>query len=130
MSLVTIGILPRDHELAGFDDSDLVICIGYDFVEYDPRSWNPRGDRRVVHVDALPAEISAHYLPEVEVIGEIRESLQALGQRVRTTRTPVGSAPSPAAIKRRLESALAEHGVGLPSPQRDLAASSLILVTD
>src|SRR6059036_3279855 len=42
MSLVTIGILPRDHELKGFDDSDLVICIGYDFVEYDPRSWNPR----------------------------------------------------------------------------------------
>src|SRR5207247_1916786 len=106
MSLVTIGILPRDHELAGFDDSDLVICIGYDFVEYDPRSWNPQGDRRVVHVDALSAEISAHYLPEVEVIGEIRESLQALGQRLRTTRTPVRSAPSPAAIKRRLESEL------------------------
>src|SRR5437773_163252 len=63
MSLVTIGILPRDHEIAGFDDSDLVICLGYDFVEYDPRSWNPRGDRRIVHVDALPAEISAHYLP-------------------------------------------------------------------
>src|SRR5947209_5926437 len=79
MSLVTIGILPRDHELAGFDDSDLVICIGYDFVEYDPRSWNPQGNRRVVHVDALSAEISAHYLPEVEVIGVIRESLQALG---------------------------------------------------
>jgi len=120
MSLVTIGILPRDHELAGFDASDLVICIGYDFVEYDPRSWNPRGDRRVVHVDALPAEISAHYLPEVEVIGEIRESLQALGQRLRTTRTPVRSAPSPAAIKRRLESELGEHGERLLNPQRVL----------
>src|SRR2546425_610776 len=66
MSLLTIGILPRDYELAGFDDSDLVICIGYDFVEYDPRTWNPRGDRPIVHIDALPAEISAHYLPEVE----------------------------------------------------------------
>src|SRR5213593_4027562 len=108
MSLVTIGTLPRDHELAGFDDSDLVICLGYDFVEYDPRSWNPRGDRRIVHVDALPAEISAHYLPEVEVIGEIRESLQALGQRVRRPRTTGRLAPSPAAIKKRLESELGE----------------------
>src|SRR3989454_5874905 len=37
MSLLTIGILPRDHELAGLNDSDLLICVGYDFVEYDPR---------------------------------------------------------------------------------------------
>src|SRR5256712_3120286 len=120
MSLLTIGILPRDHELAGLNDSDLLICVGYDFVEYDPRSWNPRGDRRIIHVDALPAEISAHYLPEVEVIGEIRESLQALAQRVRTTRTPVRSAQSPAAIKKRLESELGEHGERLLNPQRVL----------
>jgi len=120
MSLLTIGILPRDHEIAGFEDSDLVVCIGYDFVEYDPRSWNPRGDRRIVHVDALPAEISAHYLPEVEVIGEIRESLQALGQRVRTARTSLRSVPSSTAIKKRLESELGEHGEELLNPQRVL----------
>ena len=120
MSLLTIGILPRDHEIAGFEDSDLVVCIGYDFVEYDPRSWNPRGDRRIVHVDALPAEISAHYLPEVEVIGEIRESLQALGQRVRTARTSLRSVPSSTAIKKTLESELGEHGEELLNPQRVL----------
>ena len=120
MSLLTIGILPRDHEIAGFDDSDLVVCIGYDFVEYDPRSWNPRGDRRIVHVDALPAEISAHYLPAVEVIGEIRESLQALGQRVRTARTSLRSVPFSTAIKKTLESELGEHGEELLNPQRVL----------
>src|SRR5436309_4943528 len=120
MSLLTIGILPRDHEIAGFEDSDLVVCIGYDFVEYDPRSWNPRGDRRIVHVDALPAEISAHYLPEVEVIGEIRESLQALGQRVRTARASLRSVPFSTAIKKTLESELGEHGEELLNPQRVL----------
>jgi len=120
MSLLTIGILPRDHEFAGFDDSDLVICIGYDFVEYDPRSWNPRGDRRIVHVDALPAEISAHYIPEVEVIGEIRESLQALGQRIKRTRASGRLVSSPDAIKKTLESELGEHGERLLNPQRIL----------
>ena len=120
MSLLTIGILPRDHEIAGFEDSDLVVCIGYDFVEYDPRSWNPRGDRRIVHVDGLPAEISAHYLPEVEVIGDIRESLQALGQRVGTARTSLRSVPSSTAIKKTLESELGEHGEELLNPQRVL----------
>jgi len=120
MSLLTIGILPRDYELAGFDDSDLVICIGYDFVEYDPRSWNPRRDRRIVHVDALPAEISAHYLPEVEVIGEIRESLQALGQRIRKGRTSGRSVSSSETIQKTLESEIGDHGERLLNPRRIL----------
>ncbi len=120
MSLLTIGILPRDHELAGFDDSDLVICMGYDFVEYDPRTWNPRGDRRIVHVDALPAEISAQYLPEVEVIGAIRESLNALAQRVRKAGQSARSNSTREAIVKALESELGEHTKNLLNPQRIL----------
>ncbi|HEX9566544.1 MAG TPA: acetolactate synthase large subunit [Thermoplasmata archaeon] len=120
MSLLTIGILPRDHELAGLDDSDLVICVGYDFVEYDPRSWNARGDRRIIHVDALPAEISAQYLPEVEVIGEIRESLQTLGQRIASGRTSGRSLPSRDGIMKTLESELGEHSGMVLNPQRIL----------
>ena len=120
MSLLTIGILPRDHELAGLNDSDLLICVGYDFVEYDPRSWNPRGDRRIIHVDALPAEISANYLPEVEVIGEIRESLQALAQRIRKTRPPARLGPTHDAILKALESELGAHSENLLNPRRVL----------
>jgi acetolactate synthase-1/2/3 large subunit len=136
MSLLTIGILPRDYELAGFEDSDLVICIGYDFVEYDPRTWNSRGDRRIVHIDALPAEISAHYLPEVEVIGEIRESVQALGQRVRKTRTSSRSVPSSETIRKTLESQLGVHGEKLLNPRRilwslrDLLEPDDLLISD
>ena len=121
MSLLTIGILPHDHELAGLDDSDLVICVGYDFVEYDPRSWNARGDRRIIHVDALPAEISAQYLPEVEVIGEIRESLQTLRQRIARERTSGRrSLPSRDGIMKTLESELGEHSGKVLNPQRTL----------
>ena len=120
MSLLTIGILPRDHELAGLNDSDLLICVGYDFVEYDPRSWNPRGDRRIIHVDALPAEISANYLPEVEVIGEIRESLQALAQRIRKTRQSARLEPTHDAILKALESELGPHSENLLNPRRVL----------
>ncbi len=130
MSLLTVGILRRDHELAGFDGTDLVICVGYDFVEYDPRSWNPRADRRIVHVDALPAEISAHYIPEVEVIGEIRESLQALGQRVRSTPPSVRVDPSREGIMRTLESELGEHAENLSNPQRVIWEMREILEPD
>ncbi len=107
MSLLTIGVLPHDYELAGLDESDLVICVGYDFVEYDPRTWNPRGDRRIVHIDSLPAEISAHYVPDVEVVGEIREALRVLRERVRKPRDAEGATRLRESILKRLASELA-----------------------
>jgi len=117
VSLLTIGVLPRDYELAGIDRSDLVICVGYDFVEYDPRSWNSRGDRRIVHIDALPAEISAAYVPDVEVAGEIGESLRDLRGRVQRRRGTDWPGQMQQEILKKLESELGEHG-DLVKPQR------------
>lgn len=118
MSLLTIGILPQDYELAGLDASDLVICVGYDFVEYDPLSWNPQGDRRIIHVDSLPAETSAHYVPEVEVAGEIRESLKFLRERVRKPRVPELVRRTREKILKKLESELASRAKNVLTPQR------------
>src|SRR5881397_2225833 len=118
MNLVTVGVLPRDYELAGLDESDLVIAIGFDFVEYDPRSWNPRGDRRIVHIDSLPAEISLHYVPEVEVVGEIRESLRVLHERVHRPLESASTVRSRERIQKRLESELGERSKGAMKPQR------------
>lgn len=120
MNLLTIGVLPRDYELAGLDDSDLVICVGYDFVEYDPRSWNPHGDRRILHIDTLPAEISAHYVPAVEVTGEIRESLQVLREQVQRPRAAGDVRRIRETILAKLESELANHERNLLKPQRIL----------
>ncbi len=136
MNLLTVGVLPRDYELAGLDESDLVICIGFDFVEYDPRSWNPRGDRRIVHIDSLPAEISVHYVPEVEVVGEIRTSLHLLREQVRKPREPAWAARSRERVRKRLESELGERSKGVPKPQRilwelrDLLEPDDLLISD
>ena len=118
VSLLTIGVLPRDYELAGLDESDLVVCIGYDFVEYDPRTWNPRGDRRIVHIDSLPAEISAHYVPDVEVVGEIREALRVLRERVRRPRDAEGASGARDRVLKKLASELAVRSTKRMKPQR------------
>jgi len=136
MNLLTVGVLPHDYELAGLDESDLVMCIGFDFVEYDPRSWNPRGDRRIVHIDSLPAEISVHYVPEVEVVGEIRTSLHLLREQVRKPREPAWAARSRERVRKRLESELGERSKGVPKPQRilwelrDLLEPDDLLISD
>src|SRR5436190_9067951 len=78
LSLMSVGLQARDHVLSGFDRADLVICVGYDLVEYAPGQWNPDGRKRIVHVDTQPSEVDAQYRPEVELVGDIDGSLRRL----------------------------------------------------
>ena len=80
--LYTIGLGSKDLVTLAIDDADLVITLGFDMVEYRPRLWNPKGDRCIVHADFLPAEIDAHYHPEVELVGDLAHTLWMLNERV------------------------------------------------
>jgi acetolactate synthase-1/2/3 large subunit len=82
LSLMAVGIQARDHVLSGFEIADLVICVGYDPVEYAPERWNPGRAKRIVHIDTQPAEIDASYSPEVELVGDIAGSLERLLEAV------------------------------------------------
>ena len=82
LSLMAVGLQARDHVLSGFDDADLVICVGYDPVEYAPARWNPEADTRILHIDTQPAEVDASYRPEVELVGDIDGSLRRLTELV------------------------------------------------
>jgi acetolactate synthase-1/2/3 large subunit len=77
----TIGLQARDFPAIAVEQSDLVITIGYDMVEYPPRLWNPDGRRRIVHLDFIPAEIDGQYRPEVELVGDLAHSLWMLNER-------------------------------------------------
>ena len=80
LSLMAVGLQARDHVMTGFDRADLVICVGYDLVEYAPGRWNPTsgGTKRIVHIDTQPAEVDAAYQPEVELVGDIGGTLERL----------------------------------------------------
>ena len=47
-ALGTVGLQSRDYALAGFEDADVVITVGYDLVEHAPSNWNPQRDKRIV----------------------------------------------------------------------------------
>lgn len=78
LSLMAVGLQARDHVLSGFDRADLVVCVGYDLVEYAPSAWNVGGAKRIIHIDTQPAEVDAAYRPEVELVGDIDATLQRL----------------------------------------------------
>src|SRR6476646_6305538 len=78
LSLMAVGLQARDHVLSGFDRADLVICVGYDLVEYAPSRWNPDGRKRIIHIDTQPADVDAYYQPEVELVGDIDGTMRRL----------------------------------------------------
>ncbi len=75
LALGSVGLQSRDYVSCGFDQADVIICVGYDLVEYHPHLWHPSRDRTIIHVDTTPAEVDAHYPVEVGVVGDIKHSL-------------------------------------------------------
>jgi acetolactate synthase-1/2/3 large subunit len=82
MSLGATGLAARDYVGCGFDRADVVICVGYDIVEYHPHLWHRNPDQKIVHIDSLPAEVDASYILDVGVVGDITASLDLLTERV------------------------------------------------
>jgi acetolactate synthase-1/2/3 large subunit len=74
----TLG-LANDRQIADvFSKADLVIAVGYDLVEYAPKNWNPKLDKKIIHIDFTTSEVDFHYVPEIEIISDIRETLELL----------------------------------------------------
>jgi acetolactate synthase I/II/III large subunit len=78
LSALTVGLRSCDLNNCGLDEADVVIAVGYDLVEYSPSFWNPDRSKKIVHVDTRPSEVDDHYMPEVEIVSELKDSLEAL----------------------------------------------------
>ncbi|GAB4335153.1 MAG: acetolactate synthase large subunit [Desulfobulbaceae bacterium] len=83
LCLGAIGLQAHDYAACGFDRADVVICVGFDMVEYHPHLWHPGRDKKIIHIDRVYAEVDSHYILEAGVIGDISASLDRIGERVR-----------------------------------------------
>jgi acetolactate synthase-1/2/3 large subunit len=83
LSLGTVGLKARDWVSFGFEKADVVICVGYDMVEYHPEQWNPDCCKLIVNIDVLPAEVDEHYIVEVGVLGDVGEALRAIAWKAK-----------------------------------------------
>ena len=82
-ALGTVGLQAGDYALAGFDEADVVIAVGYDLVEHSPKHWNPSRDKKIIYIDTLPAEIDEYFIPETELVGDIFHVLTRLSEECR-----------------------------------------------
>ena len=104
-ALGTVGLQSRDYALAGFEDADVVITVGYDLVEHAPANWNPKRDKRIVCIDTVAPEVDEHFMTEVDLVGDLPFILTWLAEELsdRTLHAPRtrGSTRSCSAASRR-----------------------------
>lgn len=81
LSLWSVGLQQRDYISCAFDETDLVIAVGYDLIEYSPKKWNPKGEIPIIHVSSTPAEVDSSYIPLAEIVGDISDSLMEIIKR-------------------------------------------------
>jgi len=123
--LYTIGLGSKDIPTLAIDEADLVIAIGVDMVEYHPRLWNPKRDKRIIHLDFLPAEIDEYYDPTSEVVGDLAHTLWMLNQRLEQAEPLVFDLASQKELRHKMSLELNEHAnddtKNIIKPQKILA---------
>jgi acetolactate synthase-1/2/3 large subunit len=90
------GVVPRDllDRFAGrvgyahnqpadrlLQEADVVACVGYDLIEYDPTEWLGPATI-VIHLDEIAATIDRAYRPAVELVGDLGRTIDALAERL------------------------------------------------
>jgi acetolactate synthase-1/2/3 large subunit len=116
-ALGTVGLQARDYALAGFEDADVVIAIGYDLVEHAPKHWNPRRNKKIVVVDSQPAEIDEYFTPEVELVGDVYHVLTRLAEECRDVPHSGGSPRLRQLVEGRLAAAAGDAGFPMQPPR-------------
>ncbi|MEV0406934.1 acetolactate synthase large subunit [Actinoallomurus sp. NPDC050550] len=81
-ALGAVGFMRHDYVNFGFDEADVLICVGYELQEFDPVKINPHGDKKIIHIHRFPAEVDDHYPVEVGIQGDIRSSVRVLTDAV------------------------------------------------
>jgi acetolactate synthase-1/2/3 large subunit len=79
-SLGAVGFMSRDYVNFGFDEADVIVSVGYELQEFDPIRINPKGDKQIIHLSRVPAEVDAHYDVNVGIQADIGRTLDALAQ--------------------------------------------------
>lgn len=83
LSLGTVGLQAKDYVACGFERADVIICVGFDMVEFHPHIWHKYKDKKIIHIDMSPAEVDEHYILEVGVTGDINSALPQIASLAR-----------------------------------------------
>ena len=132
-----VGIPQHDYIIDAFDMADLVIGVGYDLVECAPKKWHTHDDMKIINIAGLPADVNQQYEPDVEVVGDLSDSIYQILRTARRDDKPEPEAML--AVGARMHAELEEQGRDdsfpmkpgrIISDMRKVMGKSDILVSD
>ena len=134
-ALGSVGLQSGDYTMAGFEEADVVLAIGYDLVEHSPEHWNPDRDKKVICIDSTPAETDAFFMPELELVGDIYNVLTRLGEECRHVPHQGGSQRLRDVVLGRFEQAKDDDAFPVQPPRalweiRQALAHDDVLISD
>lgn len=136
-SLHCVGMGIKDVAVEAFEQSDLVICVGYSMVEWSPANWNIGIKKKIIHIDSAPAEIDQSYVPDIEMVGSIPLIIKKINEKI--TAAQRKEQPYFAAIQQKTEQDIRSYAEDDSFPMkpkrilkdiRDTLAETDILVSD
>ncbi len=77
-----VGGVPYPQKLRPLINSDLILAIGFDMVEYDPVIWNKDSSRRIINISMTQAESDEHFPVSYDMVGDIGFTLNTLKKYV------------------------------------------------
>lgn len=78
----TAALSEGDYVHEAVERADLIVAIGHDTVEKPPFLMRSAGGPKVIHVGYQSATVEQIYHPDIEVVGDIGASVEALGARL------------------------------------------------
>jgi acetolactate synthase-1/2/3 large subunit len=116
-ALGTVGLQSRDYALAGFEDADVVITVGYDLVEHAPSNWNPKRDKKIVCIDTVAPEVDEHFMTEVDLVGDLSYILTWLAEELSDLRVETQDSRLNDIVLGRFEAARDDDSFPLQPPR-------------
>ena len=80
--LGTAALSDHDYLHCAIARADVIVNVGHDVVEKPP-FFMERGGTKVVHINYFSAQVDQVYFPQVEVVGDITQSIAALTEKVK-----------------------------------------------
>jgi acetolactate synthase-1/2/3 large subunit len=80
--LGTAALSTQDYIHCAIDQADLILNVGHDVVEKPPFLMDEKNPIQVIHVNFLSAAVDEVYFPQLEVIGDIANSIWQIKEQI------------------------------------------------
>lgn len=77
----TAALSDGDYVHRAIERADLIINVGHDIIEKPPFFMKHEGSK-VIHINFLPASVDEVYFPQLEVVGDIKITIEQLTKRL------------------------------------------------